>query len=484
VRERLRVVRRIRAALAEHAAGLAQASAISSQRPVAESIAGEVLPLADACRFLEKRADRILGPQRAGAGRPAWLRGIEPIIRREPHGVVLIIGPSNYPLFLPGVQAVQALIAGNAVVVKPGAGGGAAALAFAEICRLAGLPARLLHVLPETRAAAAAAIEAGVDKVVLTGSAETGRAVLQSLAPKLIPATMELSGSDAMIVRGDADLALVTRAISFGLRWNAGATCIAPRRVFVHESLAEALEAKLRRAIDALPPVLLSGPLNEQVLAVMRDAVLHGSRIHAKVSAEGIPCVPAVVVAGTPALLTKRAPFAPILSLTSVRDDAEAVALANDCDYALGASIFTADASAGKVLAAHLRAGVVTVNDLIVPTADPRLPFGGRGRSGFGVTRGAEGLLEMTVPKVTIIRSAGRHRHFEPVTPSETPLLTAFVQALHGRGWLRRIRAWLAVMRLAVRSNRTGSDFPSRAPAPVHPISIQSSLTLNPPVHR
>jgi aldehyde dehydrogenase (NAD+) len=186
-------------------------------------------------------------------------------------------------------------------------------------------------------------------------------------------------------------------------------------------------------------------------------------------------------------MFTKRALFAPILSLTAVRNDAEAVALANDCDYALGASIFSADANAGEALAAHLRAGVVTVNDLIAPTADPRLPFGGRGQSGFGTTRGADGLLEMTVPKVIIVHRAGVHRHFEPVTAAAAPLLAALVQALHGRGWLARLRAWLAVVRLGVRSNRAGSNPPAQAPAPapVHPISTESPLTSNNPlVHR
>src|SRR4051812_27290966 len=125
---RLRLLRRLRDRIAEHAAGLAEAAGRASVRNAAEALVAEVLPLADACRFLERRAVSLLRPRRLGiGGRPAWLWGARAEVLREPVGVVLVIGPSNYPLMLPGVQALQALAAGNAVLWKPGVGGGPAA---------------------------------------------------------------------------------------------------------------------------------------------------------------------------------------------------------------------------------------------------------------------------------------------------------------------------------------------------------------------
>ena len=206
----------------------------------------EVLPLAEACRFLEREAGKLLKPRRLGRrGLPLWLAGVCSEIQREPFGVVLIIGPGNYPLLLPGVQLIQALVAGNAVWLKPGGGGTEAARALCDLIVRAGFDPQLVALLPESAEAARAAIAARPDKVLFTGSAATGEKILAQLAPHLIPATMELSGCDAVIVRADADLDLAVKALVFGLRLNNGATCMSPQRVFVARSIATELEGRL-----------------------------------------------------------------------------------------------------------------------------------------------------------------------------------------------------------------------------------------------
>jgi acyl-CoA reductase-like NAD-dependent aldehyde dehydrogenase len=139
--------------------------------------------------------------------------------------------------------------------------------------------------------------------------------------------------------------------------------------------------------------------------------------------------------------------FAPLLALIPVDSDEEAIAAANRCRFALGASVFSRDESGGRAVAARLEAGVVTINDLIVPTADPRIPFGGRKLSGFGVTRGAEGLLEMTRPKVIQLRRGRRRMHFDQrLTNRSTPLFVAFIRLVHGRGLANRLSALAAIM--------------------------------------
>src|SRR5579884_1451210 len=273
------MVRRLRRLIAAHATRLAQAVQVSRGSPLAEILAGEVLPLADACRFLEREAASLLRIRRLGAwGRPFWLLGVRAEVRREPHGTILIIGPFNYPLLLLGVQALQALVAGNSVLLKPGEGGTHAVEEFVHLLREAGLPPQLLQLLPESAEAAMAAIEAGIDKVILTGSAVTGEKVLASLAPYLIPATLELSGCDAAFVLADADLDLTARVLRFALKWNGGATCIAPRRVFVAQSLAGALEAHL---LDVLAEGMHNcerWKLGPKAEALVRDAITRGAR--------------------------------------------------------------------------------------------------------------------------------------------------------------------------------------------------------------
>src|SRR5206468_207309 len=135
----------------------AEALAAGMARPMADTLAAEVLPLADAAQFLVRSARAVLAPQRLRRGRPLWLMGVRQEIRREPRGAVLILGPANYPLFLPGAQALQALAAGNAVCVKPAPGASAPMLALADLLRRAGLPEGVLEILDEEAGPAAGA---------------------------------------------------------------------------------------------------------------------------------------------------------------------------------------------------------------------------------------------------------------------------------------------------------------------------------------
>jgi acyl-CoA reductase-like NAD-dependent aldehyde dehydrogenase len=453
--DRLQRVRVFRGLLAEHAMTLAQASAAARCRPGEEALTAEVLPLAEACRFLEKHAARILAPRRLGArGRPIWLGPTKATIRREPHGVVLIIGPGNYPLLLPGVQLLQALVAGNAVVLKPGEGGSAVAEAMVGLLVAAGFDPRLVTLLPEAPRLAQLAIQAVPDKVVFTGSATTGQRVLTELVSTLTPATLELSGCDAVIVRADADLDLVISALFFGLTLNAGATCLAPRRLIVHRSLATEMEGRLadRFAGQTNGSGGCAIPFSSSGRACVAEAQLLGAHVVAGgIGRDGLLRLP-TILAGVPssARVLREDLFLPILSMMTVADDDEAVTQVNGNPYGLGAAVFSRDEKAAHALAARLRTGVVTINDLIVPTADARLPFGGRGRSGYGVTRGAEGLLELTVTKV-VTSTRGRFRPaFMPLSPRDRPLVMAYLRWSHGNRW----RAWVPLVRALVGAAR------------------------------
>ena len=400
ISERLRVVRALRHGIAENADKLAGIAASVSERPIAEKLVSEVLPLADACRWLEKRADRVLATRRCGSrGRPFWMQGVTFEVQRQPFGLVLVIGPANYPLFLPAVHALHALVAGNAVLLKPAPGTRHVALAFAQLARENGLDPSLLTILPESVAAARSAIADGVDKVIFTGSSENGRDVLASLAETNTPSVMELSGQDAVLVFADADLDLdlVVRALRFGTSLNDGNTCIAPRRLVVVQSVAEDLLARLS-------------------------------------------------IARVPIMLIER-----------VHDEEAAVHRANDADFALGASIFSRDVARARTLAARIKTGFVLINDLIAPTADPRMPFGGVKASGFGTTRGDEGLLEMTFPHVVAERHGRTHPHFDEPASGDAQLFSAYIRAAHGT---RRFTAFRDLFRALIAKFKTRKTRP------------------------
>ena len=466
IQARLAILRRARHLLAENAEELAGKISRSRGRPIIEVLTAELLPLLDAFRFLERRAKKILAPRRLGAsGRPLWLSRVESEIRREPMGIVLLIAPSNYSLFLSGVQAIQALAAGNAVLLKPGDNGSVAAHALKHALEKAGLDERLFGVLSESPEAAQAAIEAGVDKVVLTGSAETGVQILRQLAPHLTPATMELSGCDAVFLRADADLDLVVKALRFGLQLNGGATCIAPRRVFVPHSLAAELESKLAEAFQSFPPIKISPELNRRLLPLLIEALSQGARLVAGQIQPGGQIIAPVILAevGSELRLFWEDIFAPVLSLMVVNDEPQALAFSAHSPYALGATIFSRDANAARELAARLRAGIVLINDLIVPTVDPRLPFGGRGRSGFGSTRGAEGLLEMTAVKVVSRRRGSWRPHFDPPVAEDAKIFSNYITTAHGSGWRSRAIALGQLLRwLACRGVKQVSISPNK----------------------
>lgn len=400
IRRRLAVVRNIRDLIAARARVLADLFPPDLMRSRAESLTSEIIPLAESCRFLQTEAERILAPRRlSNSSRPTWLRAIDVEVLREPLGVILIIGPSNYPLFLAGVQCLQALVAGNGVIVKPGRGAGAVLDAFRGLAIEAGILPSLFHVLDESVEAGTFTIREGVDKIVLTGDVNSGRAVLREAAETVTPAVMELSGNDPVFIFEGADLHRAAAAVSFGLTLTRGATCIAPRHVFV---LAK-YQARFQN--------LLASELRQ------------------------------------------RGAHDPLLPVTAVDNADEALEFSSRNYYSLGATIF-GDPTLAAQFARRVSAGVIVINDLIVPTADPRVPFGGRKLSGFGTTRGEEGLLEFTAVKAVVTQKAERLRHLEPQPVNADELFLAFLSASHRSGRRRRLLGWLGVLKSILQSRR------------------------------
>jgi len=473
LRRRLQVLRCFRAELATGARALASTIASSYpgslHRTEADTLVAEVLPLAEACRFLEREAAYILRTQRESNGsRPFWLRTVDVEVERAPLGVVLLIGPGNYPLFLPGAQAVQALAAGNAVLWKPAPAGVACAHAMRVMLIASGMPPRLLTVLDSPPAAAAAAIEAGVDKVFLTGSAATGEVVLHALAASATPSVMELSGCDAVFVLEGADqgadLGRVIDALVFGLRMNGSATCMAPRRVFVAAAAAKSFARALGASLGELGPVHVTRQTRERLSYMIAEASLAGATTllnglhvaeeYASSTTAGTTVNATLLTNVTPEMgIAREDIFAPVLSILPYSSVEQAVAMHEQCPYALTAAIFGPE-NAARSLARQITAGTILFNDVIVATADPRVPFSGRKRSGFGATRGREGLLAMTAPRALVRQRGSSRVPYQPTTPAHRELFAGYLQAAHAGGWRNRFTGLRTMIRAAAGMKR------------------------------
>jgi aldehyde dehydrogenase (NAD+) len=460
LRARIGVLARLRQRMALGARELAETVPTNLpgglHRTVADTLGSEIVPLMAACRFLEREAERILRTRRLGRkGRPLWLTGVQTEVERAALGVVLVVGAGNYPLLLAGVQTIQALTAGNAVLWKPAPGTVAAAHALRTLLLECGLNPDLLTLLDPGVESVSEAIAAGVDHVVLTGSAQTGKAVLRQLAETLTPATMELSGCDAVFVLPGAELEHMVRAIGFGLRFNGSFTCMAPRRVFL-VGLSEGEAARIETQLTAMARELAQVPLPAKTESRLRELIADARGQGAEIALDGLGdstssrgARATLIYRATPAMLAMQADiFAPVLSVMRTSDLGEAQAANGACPYALTAAVFGPEREARR-LAGRLRVGNVLINDIVVPTVDPRIAFGGRGRSGFGVTRGEEGLLAMTAPR-TIQAQRGRIPFpYQATGDGHIELFAGLAAMLYGDGLRNRWTGLITLLRAA-----------------------------------
>ena len=440
-----------------------------------ETVSSELLPLADAAKWVSRYATRTLATRYLdGGGSPYWLGRLRSVVHRVPHGMVLIIGTWNYPILLTGVQLIQALVAGNAVAIKPAPRTEGVVRHLVKQLIACGVPESLIILLDSSVDTAKSAMQLGVDHVVITGSSQSGRAVLNQAIPSLTSATLELSGNDAVYVLPGADLHRVCDLLRFGMRLNGGATCMAPRRVFVphkvcevfYRLLAERLSDPAQR--DWRTPI--AATTYRRLWDGVADALNKGARIfsgEAKQASSTSGPEPEWVSTGhivladvqTDMKLYREEIFAPLVMIVPLENWSDALMADSQCPYALTASIFGPLEDALR-LVPLISAGTITINDLIVPTADPRLPFGGRGESGFGVTRGHEGLLSMSVPKVVSTRLGSWLPHAALPAEGDEQLLDGVLQFVHGKNWRRRLAGLRQIVQaiLLQRKNRKSND--------------------------
>jgi succinate-semialdehyde dehydrogenase/glutarate-semialdehyde dehydrogenase len=414
-RERAFVVMRARALVLEELEEIAALVSRESGKPRAEAVSMEIVPTLDLMQFFARSSARLLRPERIDIGLYNFL-GRTSTIEYRPLGVIGIISPWNFPWAIPLGEVVMALMAGNAVVLKPSELTPLVGLKIGEVFARAGLPHGVLEVLTGDGSTGAALVEAGVDKVMFTGSVATGRRVAEAAARRLIPVVLELGGKDPMIIFEDADLGAAVEAAVWGAFANSGQACASVERCYVHERVAEEFTSRvvekvktLRQGAEGVEGLDIGAMSSERQLLTVEEhvseALAHGARAltggarFEGAGARGYFHEPTVLtnVDHTMAVMREET-FGPVLPIMPFRDEREAVRLANDSPFGLTASVWTRDIARGRRVARSIEAGTVMVNEVLYTHGIAQTPWGGVKQSGMGRTHGRLGLLEMVVP--------------------------------------------------------------------------------------
>ncbi|WP_182347935.1 aldehyde dehydrogenase family protein [Tomitella gaofuii] len=373
----------------------------------------EVMLAVEHLDWASRNAKRVLRRRSV----PSGVVGIDQAasVGYRPYGVVGVIGPWNYPLYTPMGSIAYALAAGNAVVFKPSELTPGVGEWLARAWQSLAPPQPVLQVVTGDGAVGAALCRAGVDKVAFTGSTATAKRVMATCAESLTPLVAECGGKDAMLVAADADLDAAAEYAVFGGLGNAGQTCAGVERIYVADGVFDEFVAAVTARVRAVRAGTDYGPMTmpaqaEIVRAQIADALRGGGRalVGGEDSARGRTIEPVVLTGVAPdSTAVTDETFGPVLVIEPVADLDEGVRRANASRYGLGASVFTADADAGRAVADRLDCGVVTVNSVLGFAGVPALPFGGTGDSGFGRIHGDDGLREFaTVKSMTVTRFA------------------------------------------------------------------------------
>lgn len=370
----------------------------------------EVFDTVATTRYFVNTAPRLLRRKRRAVSLPGFTSAWE---YRHPIGVVGNITPWNFPFTLPISDIVAALIAGNAVVVKPDEKTPYSAVLGAAILEEAGLPGDVLQVVTGYGETAGSALIDEVDFINFTGSTEVGRIVSAHAGKRLVPASMELGGKNAAIVLPDADLARTIPGVSRSVFANGGQLCIAMERIYVDESILDEFVAGFVEHARRLPvtasfdfssglSALIDSDHLDKVHSHVEDAVAKGATLltGGKPRPDIGPTFyePTVLTDVTEdMLLCRTETFGPVVSVYAFSTVEEAIALANDSEFGLNYSVWTSDAERGVEIASGLHAGTVGVNDgYAAAWSSYDAPMGGMKASGISRRHGEVGLLKFT----------------------------------------------------------------------------------------
>jgi len=393
-----------------HGEEIAQLIRSEAGKPLTEAYGNDVLTTLTVLDHYVRLAEKYLRPRKGNSWPFLTVRGWT---EYHPRGVAGVIGPWNYPFFLPMIPIATALAAGCSVVFKPSELTPLTGRWIGESAAAAGLPADLVQVIQGGGEVGAALVSSGVDVVSFTGSTKVGRMVAVEAAKNLTPVVLELGGKDAMVVLEDADLKRAAGGAVFGAMVNAGQACISVERLYVVQSVYDRFLDHLSAAFDGVSPgsgdgkdigPMISPRQIEVVESHVADALAKGAKVlkggHRVDRKGGVFFEPTLLVDVDHSMLVmQEETFGPVLAIMAVRDEETALAAANDCGYGLHGSVWTTDDKRGARFASQMRTGTVAVNDVAVNFITPNLAFGGVGESGIGSNFGPDGIKSYCYPK-------------------------------------------------------------------------------------
>jgi succinate-semialdehyde dehydrogenase/glutarate-semialdehyde dehydrogenase len=412
-RERGRIILKARQLMLDARDEIALLVSRETGKPVAEALSMEIVPTLDSMHYFAHASEELLRPQKIDIGQYG-LMGRSSRLVFKPLGVIGIISPWNFPLATPADEIVMALMAGNAVVLKPSELTPLIAVKIGEMFNRASLPKGLLEVVTGDGSTGAALIDARVDKIMFTGSVATGKRVAEAAAKYLTPVVLELGGKDPMIVLDDADIENAARGAVWGAFANSGQACASVERCYVQESVAEKFidlvvreTRELKQGVGTETSVDVGAMTNERQRDIVEehvsDAVQRGAKVltggRRGAMGEGFFYEPTVLTEVDHSMMIMRdETFGPVLPVMTFKTEDEAIKLANDSVFGLTASVWTTNISRGRQLAERIDAGTVMVNEVVYTHGIAQTPWGGVKDSGYGRTHGRMGLLELVTP--------------------------------------------------------------------------------------
>lgn len=406
-----------------------------------EALTAEILTVLDSIAYWEKHAKRQLKTQKVPT--PLALFGRRSWVEYRPRGVVLVIAPWNYPLQLSLIPTLSALVAGNAVVLKPSEVTQELDSILVELFVEAKFPAGLVQVISGDGKTGADLVAGEPDLIFFTGSVATGKVIQKEAAPRLIPTILELGGKDPFLILDDANLKRAVAGALWGGFTNSGQVCLSTERIFVHQSLYQEFFKEFRQAIKQVNLGQMTTQKQVEIVKMqISDAVEAGASL---TLGEGLSTWEKNKTYLEPSLLTdlkseatilNEETFGPVVTVQTFQTDEEAIELANATRYGLGASVWSQDLTRAENVAKRLVAGNISINDTMITVANPYLPFGGLKESGLGSYHGADGLRAFCNPRAWMA-SQGKWNselNWFPYTEEKTELVLELIQSLHCRG--------------------------------------------------